>query len=146
MHQTFRKPSRIERHFNRFFGVLAGLGIGRSHNYRLSVRGRISGHIYSTPVNVLRMGAKTFLVSPRGETQWARNVRDSGELSLKRGNDEASYRASEIDSEAKIEILRDYIGRCALTVQRYFTVAPQDSDKAYQATAQYHPVFELHRN
>ena len=50
---TFQKPSTIEQLFNRVFGLLVGLGLGLSHNYVLQVRGRKTGRMYSTPVNLL---------------------------------------------------------------------------------------------
>jgi len=65
----FRKPSAFERFFNRMFGVLVGLGLGMRHNYLLQVRGRKSGKIYSTPVDLLELSGKRYLVAPRGRAQ-----------------------------------------------------------------------------
>jgi deazaflavin-dependent oxidoreductase (nitroreductase family) len=143
---AFRAPSPIERWFNRVFGFLAGLGIGLRHNYRLSVAGRKSGRIYATPVNLLVREGRTFLVAPRGETQWVRNVRAGGALSLKRGADEATYRASELAGEEKLVVLREYLRRYERTVQRYFAVTPESSDAAFADIAPRHPVFELRRD
>src|SRR5271167_3947236 len=53
---AFRQPSPIERLFNRIFGVLVGLGLGPRHNYLLQIRGRKSGKLYSTPINLLENG------------------------------------------------------------------------------------------
>jgi hypothetical protein len=50
---TFREPKPVERLFNRAFGFLVGLGLGLAHNYLLEVRGRKSGRVYSTPINLL---------------------------------------------------------------------------------------------
>jgi len=143
---TFRAPGRLERCFNRVFGFVAGLGIGLRHNYRLSVAGRKSGRIYSTPVNLLEHDGRTYLVAPRGETQWVRNVRAGGVLSLKRGADEATYHASEITGPEKVDILREYLTRYAMTVQRYFRVTPESPDAAFTEIARCHPVFELRRH
>jgi len=50
----FMRPNVVERTFSRFFGFLVGtLGLGLSHHYLLEVRGRRSGRLYSTPVNLL---------------------------------------------------------------------------------------------
>jgi hypothetical protein len=65
---SFRKPNPIDRAVNRAFGFLVGLGFGLSHNYLLQVRGRKTGRLYSTPINLLEFKDKRFLVAPRGRT------------------------------------------------------------------------------
>jgi len=66
---TFMRPNLIERSFNKLFGILVGLGLGLRHNYLLQVRGRKSGRIHPTPVDVLDRNGKRFLVARRGNTQ-----------------------------------------------------------------------------
>ncbi|HMA45610.1 MAG TPA: hypothetical protein VKP11_00125 [Frankiaceae bacterium] len=44
----------------------------------LAVRGRTSGQWRTVPVNVLELSGRRYLVSPRGETQWVRNLRSAG--------------------------------------------------------------------
>src|SRR5437764_11172194 len=82
---AFRKPSAGERIFNRIFGYLVGLGLGLRHNYLLQVRGRKTGKVYSTPIDLLELGGKRFLVAPRGRTQWVRNAEVAGVVRLKKG-------------------------------------------------------------
>lgn len=141
----FLKPSLIERLFNRVFGVLAGLGLGLAHNYRLTVRGRKSGRRYRTPVNVLSLNGRDYLVAPRGETGWVKNVRANGELQLTRGSDDANYSVREISVSDRTPILREYLTRYAKTVQRYFTVDPTSTDDEFATIAGRYPVFELER-
>ena len=69
------QPSLLDRIVNRAFGFMVKLGFGLSHNFLLEVRGRKSGRIYSTPVNVLEHNGKRYIVAPRGDTQWVKNVR-----------------------------------------------------------------------
>jgi hypothetical protein len=64
--ERFDRPSAIERLFSKLFGLLVGWGLGLPHNYLLQVRGRKSGQLYSTPLNVLSRDRKRFLVAPRG--------------------------------------------------------------------------------
>ncbi len=78
----FEAPSRVEQLFNRLFGKLLALGLGLPHNYQLEVRGRRSGRLHATPVDVLVYGGRRFLVAGRGETQWVRNARASGRVWL----------------------------------------------------------------
>lgn len=75
----------MEKIFNRVFGFLVGMGLGFSYNYLLQVRGRKSGKLYSTPINLLERDGKRFLVAPRGRTQWVRNAEAAGEVTLKKG-------------------------------------------------------------
>jgi hypothetical protein len=62
----FLSPTQMERIFNRMFGALVRIGVGLPHNYVLEVRGRKSGRVYSTPVNLMDVGAELYLVCPRG--------------------------------------------------------------------------------
>jgi len=119
----FRAPTTLERAFNRVFGFLVGLGIGFSHSYLLEVRGRKSGKIYSTPINLLEFGGKRFLVAPRGRTQWVRNAEAAGEVTLKRGDAKLKFRLRAIPAVEKPEILKAYLDNFKREVQRYFPVA-----------------------
>lgn len=139
----FLKPSRTERVFNRFYGWLVGLGFGTRHNYLLQVRGRKSGKIYSTPVNVLEHASVRFLIAPRGDTQWVRNARAAGAVTLKKGPRSEIFRIREVSDEKKPELLKAYLDSYKTTVQRYFPVpagAPRD---AFARIASQYPVFEL---
>lgn len=79
--RRFNQPTTVDRAINKLFGLLVGLGLGLGHNYLLHVRGRKSGRIYSTPVDVLDRAGKRYLVAPRGYTQWVRNAIASGAVS-----------------------------------------------------------------
>ena len=82
---AFRAPSPAEKIFNRAFGFLVGLGLGFPYNYLLQVRGRKSGKVYSTPIDLLERNGRRYLVAPRGRTQWVRNAETAGEVTLKKG-------------------------------------------------------------
>ena len=91
--------------FNRVFGFVVGLGWGFSHSYLLQVRGRKSGKIYSTPVDLLDRDGKRFLVAPRGRTQWVRNAEAAGEITLKKGKPRQTFRLRVLSDQEKPEIL-----------------------------------------
>ncbi|MBI4638073.1 MAG: nitroreductase family deazaflavin-dependent oxidoreductase [Candidatus Rokubacteria bacterium] len=141
--EDFVRPTAPERVFNRLFGFLVGLGLGLSHNYLLQVRGRKSGRRYSTPVNVLRRDGKRFLVSGRGSTQWVRNALASGTVSLRKGWQHEELRVREVPDHEKPEILKAYLDRHKLTVQRYFAVPAGAPAEAFRPLAPRFPVFEL---
>lgn len=141
--QEFLKPSAAEQFFNRAFGFLVGLGIGPSYCHLLQVRGRKSGKLYSTPVNVMEIKSKRLLVAPRGRTQWVRNAEASGEITLKRGSFRKSFRLKEIGPPEKLPILKEYLDRYSTAVQRYFTVRAGSPAEAFAEVAEMYPVFEL---
>ncbi len=141
--QEFLKPSATEQFFNRAFGFLVGMGIGPSYCYLLQVRGRKSGKLYSTPVNVMEIGGKRLLVAPRGRTQWVRNAEASGQITLKRGSYNQSFRLREIGSPDKLPLLKEYLDRYHSAVQRYFTVRAGSPAEAFAEVAERYPVFEL---
>jgi len=139
----FLKPSPIERLGNQVFGFLVGLGLGLPHNYLLEVSGRKTGRVYSTPVNVLDLGGRRFLVAGRGLTQWVRNAEAAGEVSLKKGRTRRAFRLRAVPNEEKPEVLKAYLARFKLTVQRYFPVPAGSGAAAFLELAERYPVFEL---
>jgi deazaflavin-dependent oxidoreductase (nitroreductase family) len=139
----FRAPSAVERLFNRIFGSLVGLGLGFSYNYLLQVRGRKSGRIYSTPINLLEFGGKRFLVAPRGRTQWVRNAEAAGEVTLKKGRKQQRFQLRRVADAEKPEILKAYLDNFKREVQRYFPVPAGSPILAFEKVTQSYPVFEL---
>ena len=66
--------------------LIGRLGINMQGAMILTVTGRKSGEPRSVVVNPLDLNGYTYLVSPRGETQWVKNARAAGTLSLHRGS------------------------------------------------------------
>jgi deazaflavin-dependent oxidoreductase (nitroreductase family) len=142
----FLEPKPVEKALNRVLGFLVGLGIGPNYIYLLQVRGRKSGRMYATPVNVLDVGEKRYLIAPRGRTQWVRNAEAAGEITLKRGSNIANFRLLAIPDGQKAELLKLYLERYAAAVQRYFTVKAGSGVEAFQQVETKYPVFELVAN
>ena len=141
----FRQPNLLDRILNRLVGFLLKLGIGLAHNYLLEVRGRKTGKVYSTPVNVLEYKGKKYLVAPRGYTQWVRNVETSGEATLVQRAERTKVRLRTVADEEKPEILKAYLDRFKLTVQRYFPIAAGSPAEAFKSLAVRYPVYEITR-
>ena len=139
----FHPPTPIERAFNRFFGFIVGLGLGLKHNYLLEVRGRKSGRLYSTPVDLLEIDGKRFLVAPRGRTQWVRNAEAAGEIVLKKGRFHQTFGLLAIPEAQKPPLLKAYLDSFKTTVQRYFPVQAGSEQHAFESIAPNYPVFEL---
>ena len=141
----FRAPSGGERIFNRVWGFLIGLGLGFSYNYLLQVRGRKSGKLYSTPIDLLELEGKQYLVAPRGRTQWVRNAEASSEVTLKKGTRRQAFGLRSLPEAEKLPILKAYLDRFKTEVQRYFHVPAGSPPDAFQSVAENYPAFELLR-
>ena len=139
----FRVPSPVERLFNRIFGFFVGLGLGFPYNYLLQVRGRKSGKIYSTPINLLELRGKRFLVAPRGRTQWVRNAEAAGEVTLKKGSTRQKYRLRPPTPAEEPEILKAYLDTFRREVQRYFPVPAGSPVEAFAKLTASYPAYEL---
>jgi deazaflavin-dependent oxidoreductase (nitroreductase family) len=140
---SFRAPSAGERIFNRVFGFAVGLGLGFSYNYLLQVRGRKSGKIYSSPIDLLEIEGKRFLVAPRGRTQWVRNAEAAGEVTLKKGKLQQRFRLRALSDQEKPEILKAYLDRFKREVQTYFPLPAGSPVEAFRELVQRYPAFEL---
>jgi deazaflavin-dependent oxidoreductase (nitroreductase family) len=141
--KPFNQPATFDRAINKLFGLLVGLGLGLPHNYLLQVRGRKSGRVYSTPVDVLSRDDKRYLVAPRGYTQWVRNAIAVGTVSLKKGRRSEEFGIRILSDDEKPQILKSYLDRYKLTVQRYFPVPAGSPIEAFRPLTEQYPVFEL---
>ena len=140
---AFRAPTAVERAFNRAFGFVVGMGWGFSYNHLLQVRGRKSGKIYSTPIDLLELNGKRFLVAPRGRAQWVRNAEAAGEITLKRGKLKQRFNFRALSDQDKPEILKAYLDRFKREVQTYFPVPAGSPSEAFLDLVESYPAFEL---
>jgi deazaflavin-dependent oxidoreductase (nitroreductase family) len=141
--EDFKPPTTAERLFNKVFGFLVGLGLGLSHNVVLEVRGRRTGRVHSMPVNVLVLDGRRFLVAPRGYTGWVRNALAGGTVTLRKGRRRDEFRVRPLSAEEKPDVLKAYLDRFKLAVQRYFPVPAGSPQTAFQPLVDRYPAFEL---
>jgi deazaflavin-dependent oxidoreductase (nitroreductase family) len=139
----FEQLTPFERLLNRSFGFLVRLGIAPGYNRLLEVRGRKSGRIYATPVNLLEIDGRIYLVAARGETAWARNARAAGRVTLRRGARAREYAVRELGDDEKPPMLKAFLERYASQVQRFYSVQAGAPADAFREMAPRRPVFEL---
>ena len=141
----FKRPGWFTKNvFNRIVAALTRLGISVWGSRVLEVRGRTSGQWRRTPVNLLALDGERYLVAPRGQTQWVRNLRASGEGRLRVGSRTEPFTAVELDDEHKTPVLRAYLTRWKAEVGVFFEgVGPDSSDEQLRGIAPRHPVFRL---
>lgn len=135
---------RMLRLMNGSVAALTRAGISVRGSRVLSVRGRKSGQWYSTPVNPLRYGGARYLVSPRGHTQWVRNMRVAGGGELRVGRRVETFTAQELPDEQKPELLREYLRRWKFEVGMFFEgVGPDAPQERLAEIAPGYPVFRI---
>lgn len=121
MSERYLEPGWFTRNvFNRAVRRLTRWGVSVMGSRELRVRGRTSGQWRTTPVNLLVMEGQAYLVSPRGQTQWVRNLReaDGGELRVGRRVDQ--FTAAELSDSDKEPVLREYLRRWKWEVGAFF--------------------------
>ncbi len=144
-HFQHKRPGWFTSHvFNPLVALLTRMGISLFGSRVLEVRGRSSGQLRRTPVNPLTFEGQRYLVAPRGETQWARNLRVSGQGRLLGGGRAEDFTAVEVEDQHKPPILRAYLKRWKFEVGVFFDgVGPDSSEEELLAAAPKHPVFRL---
>jgi hypothetical protein len=137
-------PNTVARGFNTAIRHLAELGISVAGTRALRVRGRSSGVMRSVVVNVLRVDGVDYLVSPRGNTQWARNARAAGVVEVGPRWRRRTVAVTDVGDDAKPEVLRRYLQRWYWEVKGHVAgLTPQSTPAELQAAAPLIPVFAL---
>jgi deazaflavin-dependent oxidoreductase (nitroreductase family) len=144
-HFEHKRPGWFTSHvFNPAVAGLTRLGISLFDSRVLEVPGRTSGEPRRTPVNLLTFEGERYLVAPRGETQWVRNLRASGEGRLLVGSRSERFAAVELADDDKPPVLRAYLKRWKFEVGVFFDgVGPDSSAEQLRSAAPKHPVFRL---
>ncbi|WP_027941201.1 nitroreductase family deazaflavin-dependent oxidoreductase [Amycolatopsis taiwanensis] len=138
------RSGKGENVFHRAVGWLAKHGVSLLGTRMLYVRGRKSGELRSTPVNLLVVDGERYLVAPRGHTQWVRNLRVAGEGQLRLGRRCETFHAVELSDDEKMPVLRTYLEKWAWEVGRFFEGLKADSpDETVRDVAPNFPVFRL---
>ena len=101
----------------------------------LAVRGRRSGTVRRVPLIPVELHGVRYLVSPRGDTDWVRNLRAAGEGEL-RGRREGvhRFRAVELPAGERAPVIAAYRRAAGRAVRSFFEAMPDPAD---------HPVFRL---
>ena len=145
MDTHFQRPGWFTQNvFNRLVARLTRLGISIAGSRVLEVRGRTTGQPRRTPVNPLTLDDERYLVAPRGNTQWVRNLRAAGTGRLLVGRRGEDFTATEITDDDKPPILRDYLRRWKWEVGAFFEGTGADSsDEELRCIAPKHPIFRI---
>jgi deazaflavin-dependent oxidoreductase (nitroreductase family) len=144
---VYQKPGFLTRRVgNPIIAGFTRLGLSMRGSHILEVRGRSSGKVRAMPVNPLSFQGSRYLVAPRGETHWARNLRASGGGVLRLGRKREAIAATEVPDTEKPPILRAYLERWGAETRAAFGVGKQFSDAELVAIAPRHPVFRISKS
>src|SRR3954465_12034711 len=103
----YKKPDWFTaRVMNPVIKAVHRAGIGLAGSKTLAVRGRKSGEWRTNPVNPFELDGRTYLLSPRGDTQWSRNLRAAGEGELRTGRKARRFSATEVPADQRLPMLR----------------------------------------
>ena len=114
-----------------------GLRIGSQH--LLTVPGRKTGELRSTPISVAVVDGTRYIVAAFGEAAWVANVRAAGSAELSRGGRMEHVRLTELPVAEREPVLRAFLEQVRGGT-RYF--GPQTADEIV-AGAERYPVFRI---
>ncbi|NMO04188.1 nitroreductase family deazaflavin-dependent oxidoreductase [Gordonia sp. TBRC 11910] len=138
--------SPVERGFNSAVRWLADHGVNLAGAQALTVYGRKTGNPQRIPVNPISFDGREYLVSPRGNTQWARNARVNTTAELKRGRKQRQVALTEVsDADVKTAVISDYLRRWGWEVGRLLPdgLAPDSDEATLRAHLDDLPVFTV---
>ncbi len=128
---------------NRLVKVYVRLGLPPRKYHLLTVRGRNSGRLLTTPVSVMQVNGERWLVCPYGERQWVKNARAAGKVRLARGRRSEAFRVEEERDPVKSAlVLMRYVREEPIT-RKFFGVTPDSPMEDFVREAPRHTVFRL---
>jgi deazaflavin-dependent oxidoreductase (nitroreductase family) len=139
------RPYRLSpgrRALNALVRPLARLGLAGPRTVLLTVPGRTTGRLWSTPLSLVELDGERYAVAPYGARNWVLNARAAGAVEIRRGRRRARLRVEELDPARAVPVLRRYyeLGR---VTRPFFDVKLDAGDEAWAAEAPQHPVFRL---
>jgi deazaflavin-dependent oxidoreductase (nitroreductase family) len=141
MARTYRLTP-LRRFANVLMRQLLRLGLAPRTTVLLTVPGRRSGTLRSTPVTLVEEDGQRWLVAPYGPVGWVHNARAAGQVELTRGRRSETVRVKELAPEAAAPVLKAYVERVPIT-RPYFDVPPDATLAAFAAEVAKHPVFQV---
>jgi deazaflavin-dependent oxidoreductase (nitroreductase family) len=139
----YHKPMLLTRAMNSAMGFLASVGLTPSDTVTLEVKGRRSGQMRSTVVTTADVDGQRYLVSPRGEGDWVRNVRAAGGEAAIRHRGRTSVRLEEMSPAGTAAVIQAYLRKTKMATKAHFGIDPEAPITEFEAIASRHPVFKI---
>lgn len=137
--------------FNPIARRLLRLGLPLGPNAVLTVRGRSTGQPRSTPVALVAIDGRRWIIGTFGDVNWVRNLRAAGQATITSNRRSQPVNSVELSTAEAVEFYRDilgpYVRRIPLGLGRFLlgtVLGAGDLLSDPDGAAQRHPVFELH--
>jgi deazaflavin-dependent oxidoreductase (nitroreductase family) len=140
---VYHKPSGAVKLMNSIIGRLASLGLIPRGTVQLEVKGRRSGQTRSTAVTWVEHDGQRYLVAPRGNTEWVRNVKAAGGEAVIKHRKTQRVRLEEIPVEQRAPIIKAYNKKLGAVTRREFGIDGDASLEEHAKIADRHPVFRI---
>jgi deazaflavin-dependent oxidoreductase (nitroreductase family) len=125
-------------------------GLPMGPNALLTVRGRTSGLDRTTPVAVVSIEGRRWVIATFGDTNWARNLRAAGKASVTVNRRAEAVTARELSTAEAEAFYRDtltpFVSKIPLGLGRFMLGSLLGAAEMFtdpRAAAIHHPVFEL---
>ena len=139
----YHRPAKLTQWMNRAFSWLAGLGVTPSDTVTVEVQGRRSGQTRANVVTSVDVDGARYLVSPRGNSEWVRNVRAAGGEAAIRRRGRRRVRLVEVPVEQRAPIIKAYLGKTWRATQQHIEVDRRAPVEEFARIADRHPVFRI---
>lgn len=147
---TMTAPAKVPAFvglFNPIARRILKIGPLMGPNALITVRGRKTGVARTTPVALLEVDGKRWVIGTFGETNWVRNLRAAHEATLTIGRRREEVVADELDLERRIALFRDVVGpyarRLVIGPVLLSVLGSGEILKDPASAAAHRPVFEL---
>ncbi len=139
----YHRPMKLTQAMNAAFSWLASVGLTPRDTVTLAVKGRRSGKVRSNVVTWVEWDGERYLVSPRGESEWVRNVRAAEGAAVLRHGGRMAVRLEEVAATERAPILKAYLRKTARATKQHFGVEPEAPLEAFEVIAARHAVFRV---
>ena len=129
------------------------LGVPMGPMILLTVRGRKTGRLHTTPLGMFERDGRRWLFAEFGAVGWVHNLRVFGEATVSRGRTREAVTVSELPAEVAAVVLHDIVapwlktpmgGMARMVAGRpIFKVALDASVEQFIDEAARHPIFEV---
>ena len=135
------RPGFLRKGFNSLASAVAAVGLPTGV-WLLTTTGRRTGKSRTTPVRLVSLDGKRWLVAPYGVVAWVHNARAAGTVEVSRGRTHEVCSVREATPVEAARVLQRYV-KVAPVVLPYFEAGLTSPARDFEREASDHPVFEL---
>lgn len=138
MAKKYEVNSTIRR-VNKMTSFMAKRGWGRQ--VLLTTTGRRTGQPRQVPISPITLDGREYFVAPYGEVAWVKNVRQTPDVTIRKGKETRSATLAEMTGEVP-NVLKEYWDRESY-VHAYMDVPDPPTVEDFVASGDNYPVFRV---